>query len=223
MKTLRFLILPIVLSILGGSGLLWAQGAPSGIPQTLRVRTLGVSQTPSALSGHILATATDDTSLNPQQQIINTTAGCTSDLCTYFNYSNATDADFQLKVTDVGAATKFAQIGPVANIPFKFVSRATSQELLKTAAATSTSGAGACTFTLGYNVTSCTRTGVGVYTVNLTAANFTQTPVCVSSTTGLAVVVGVFATSSTSTGVSTSNSTTGAAVDSNWNIICTGQ
>lgn len=222
MKTLRFLILPIVLSILGGSGLLWAQGAPSGIPQTLRVRTIGINAAPNATSGIIQTAANYDSSTTSQLNLINTTAGCTSDLCVPFNATNSTDADFRVAVTDVGAATKFAQIGPTVNIPLKFVSRATSQELLKMASATGSAAASTCV--VSANVTACNRTGTGTYNIDLTAANFTVAPSCAVTSGLLTANCAHGTTTTTSSGAFSCVTTlTGAAVDAVHSVVCIGQ
>lgn len=226
MKTLRFLILPIVLSLLGGSGLLWAQGAPSGIPQTLRVRSFAVNTTPSATSGVILSGATYDSNnaSNAQIGITNTTAGCASDLCTPLHASNGTDANFSINLTDVGAAVKFAQLGPTLNIPLNIRSRATSQELLKISAI-SFNGVAGCTTLLGpYNATSCARSAVGTYTVNLTAANFTALPVCTCMLQSNILGCGGVTNSAVQVALNVFNLTTAAATDSgNIQVICTGQ
>lgn len=207
-----FLVALILLGVFAGGHYAFSQTGTGtfGIPYFLR-------------AGFISLTTTTDTATNPQALVTNTGAGCAADLCLPLQITNNTDADLLFRITDVGAATKFAQMGPSVNIPLRAASRATSQELLKSVAISWACATG--TVLRNYNGTSTSRTAAGQYTVNITAAGFTATPNCVVSVDTGNSTSDANPTSATNVAVLTLAPPTGLATDCGGNaaLICVGQ
>jgi hypothetical protein len=78
--------------------------------------TLLVTSGGASVSGTLVATGTINSSTS--LTVGNTTAG--SGLTLFGNFSNNVDADFNIVVSQVGAAAKLAKLGPSVNIPLQF-------------------------------------------------------------------------------------------------------